>query len=72
MVEYLCGGVDHVHASRIGEGCLVNLSGFNTGLDLPETQAVVVQLLKEFLNLVIIGSTPITLQAQSLHIACGR
>ena len=28
VVEYLCGGVGHVHASCIGEGCLVNLSGF--------------------------------------------
>ena len=29
MVEYLCGGVGHVHASYIGGGCLVNLQVFN-------------------------------------------
>ena len=28
VVEYLCGGVGHVHASYIGEGCLVNLQGY--------------------------------------------
>ena len=28
VVENLCGGVDHVHASNINGDCLVNLPGF--------------------------------------------